>query len=271
MGFFHVNYFSPVLGFGTDIEVFVPTPNSDEILNHKDSGYFHDGVRFPVLYVLHGAFGDCTDWARLTGIERYAQERKAVLVMASADNSFYQDMYRGGSYFTYISDEVPEYIERFFPVSKLREETFIAGLSMGGYGALHVALARPEKYSAAISLSGAVDIAGEIRRGATYSPFCWEDIFRDPEHVEGTDADIFYQLKKLLGQKRCIPRLFQSCGTEDFLYDMNRSAYRRICDMGVQITFDEAPGRHDWNYWDAGIVRALDWLFEPAGSGQAGK
>ena len=98
MAFFHMNFFSPTLLVGTDVNVFIPTPDSGELSTGQDIGYFHDGVKYPVLYLLHGAYGDYSDWARLTGIERYAQAHKIAVVMPSADNSFYQDMYRGGQY-----------------------------------------------------------------------------------------------------------------------------------------------------------------------------
>lgn len=260
MAFFHMKYFSPMLCFGTDLNIFIPTPNSDEILNHKDSSYFHADVKFPVLYVLHGAFGDYSDWIRLTGIERYAQDYKIALVMASVDNSFYQDMYKGSNYFTYMTEEVPQYVERLFPVSTSRENTFIAGLSMGGYGALHIAFAKPEKYSAAISLSGAIDIVEEIKDTQDFAPFRWESIFKDPNSVKDSDADIFYQIKKLKKENKPLPKVFQSCGTEDFLYKMNKNGFQKMKDLGVDVTYEEMPGIHDWDYWDAGIRRALSWL-----------
>ena len=123
----------------------LPTPNGDLYQRLRQAGT-------PMVF-LHGAYGDYSDWARLTGIERYAQAHKIAVVMPSADNSFYQDMYRGGKYLTYFTRELPDYIARLFPVSTKREDTFVAGLSMGGYGAVRVAFEMPERFGAAASLS----------------------------------------------------------------------------------------------------------------------
>ena len=116
MAFFQVNFFSPTLRFGTDVNVVIPTPNSDELMNHKDTSYFHTGAKYQVLYLLHGAYGDYSDWMRLTSIEKYAQNHKIAVVMPSASNSFYQDMYRGSQYLTYLTEELPEFIESLFPL-----------------------------------------------------------------------------------------------------------------------------------------------------------
>ena len=197
MAFFQVNFFSPTLRFGTDVNVVIPTPNSDELMNHKDTSYFHTGAKYQVLYLLHGAYGDYSDWMRLTSIEKYAQNHKIAVVMPSASNSFYQDMYRGSQYLTYLTEELPEFIESLFPVSRKRENTFVAGLSMGGYGAWRLALQKPEQYACAASLSGAVDI---------------------------------------------------------------QNARKRMTELGLDLTYAEHPGIHDWDYWDAHIQDVLNWL-----------
>ena len=262
MAFFEVNFFSPTLCFHTDINVFIPTPNSDELMNHKRSNYFAAGARFQVLYLLHGAYGDCSDWMRLTSIEKYAQEHKLAVVMPSASNSFYQDMEFGSAYLTYLTQELPELVASLFPVSREREHTFTAGLSMGGYGAWKLALQCPERYAACASLSGALDIA-QVRRetqsGSINGPFDWQALFsgRDPA---GTEADLFTLLEKHRAAGTPLPRLFMSCGTEDFIYPVNEGAHERLVAMGVEHVYERHPGIHDWDYWDKHIQRALDWL-----------
>ena len=84
MAFFYVFFFSPTLRFGTDVNVVIPTPNADELMNHKDTSYFHTGAKYQVLYLLHGSYGDYSDWMRLTSIEKYAQNHKIAVVMPSA-------------------------------------------------------------------------------------------------------------------------------------------------------------------------------------------
>lgn len=263
MAFFHMNFFSPTLLVGTDVNVFIPTPDSGELSTGQDIGYFHDGVKYPVLYLLHGAYGDYSDWARLTSIERYAQAHKIAVVMPSADNSFYQDMYRGGKYLTYFTRELPDYIARLFPVSTKREDTFVAGLSMGGYGAVRVAFEVPERFGAAASLSGAIDLLaalGDAEKEPHRPPFYWDAIFADPGKVEGSDADLFALAQKRLAEGRKLPPIYQTVGTEDFIYPANLSAKKKLEELGLELTYAEHPGIHDWEFWDAHIRDVLDWL-----------
>ncbi|MDD2958641.1 MAG: alpha/beta hydrolase family protein [Lachnospiraceae bacterium] len=263
MAFFQTNFFSPVLGFNTDINVLIPTPNSDEILNHKKSDYFFDGAKYQVLYLLHGAYGDYSDWMRLTSIEKYAQNHKLAVVMPSASNSFYQDMFRGSSYLTYLTEELPQFVKALFPISAKRENTFTAGLSMGGYGALRLALTKPEQYAACASLSGAIDIEGcleRVKNGTMGGPFLWDSIFEASAQIAGTDADLFALIKKRKAEGRQLPKVFQSCGTEDFIYPLNILAHQRLLETGIDLTYEEHPGIHDWDYWDTHIQRVLEWL-----------
>lgn len=263
MAFFQVNFFSPTLCFNTDVNIFIPTPNSDEILNNKKSDYFHSGAKFQVLYLLHGAYGDYMDWMRLTSIEKYAQNHKLAVVMPSASNSFYQDMHRGSKYLTYLTEELPAFVQSLFPVSAKREDTFTAGLSMGGYGAVRLAFERPEHYGACASLSGAIDIADcmqGVRSGAMGGPFRWNAIFSDPDAVTGSDADLFALAKKRQAEGRTLPPVYQTVGTEDFIYQSNVGARKKLEEAGVKVTYVEHPGIHDWDFWDRYIQDVLDWL-----------
>lgn len=263
MAFFQVNFFSKTLCFNTDLYVFIPTPNSDELMNNKYADYFQEGRRFQTLYLLHGAYGDYTDWMRLTAAERYAQDHKLALVMPSASNSFYQNMFKGSDYLTYLTEELPHFMQANFPVARKRENTFVAGLSMGGYGALKLALERPDLYSACASLSGAIDfeavaamsVAGEIN-----SPFQWSSLFEHPEAIHGTDADLFALIQKRQAEGTPLPRIYQAVGTEDFIYQPNVSARDKLQALGVDLTYEEGPGIHDWLFWDRYLERVMNWL-----------
>ena len=263
MAFFQVNFFSPTLCFNTDVCVFVPTPNTDDVLNNKDASYFVDGAKFQAMYLLHGAYGDHTDWFRLTSIEKYATRHRIAVIMPAAANSFYQDMFRGSRYLTYLTEELPQFIEKMFPVSPRREDNFVAGLSMGGYGAVKLALERPDKFCACASLSGAVDLKGiyeATRGGGIDGPFKWDDLFENPEAIEGSDADLFALIEKRRQAGEPIPRIYMTVGTEDFIYPANLSAKARLEAMGVDFTYAEHPGIHDWDFWDAHIQDVLDWF-----------
>lgn len=158
--FLNCHYFSPVLQHNTEINVIIPTPEGNEQITAQGQAKRYDYEKgLPVVYLLHGAYGDCSSWIRFSNIERYAQAHNIVAVMASVENSVYQDMVHGNAYFTYIAQEVPDYVKALFPVSRRREDTFIAGFSMGGYGAWYVGLTYPERYAKIAGMSAAMDIA----------------------------------------------------------------------------------------------------------------
>jgi S-formylglutathione hydrolase FrmB len=262
MAFFECSFFSRILAFDTSVCVYIPTPDANEITAGTDR-YFRKNLKFQTLYLLHGAFGDCTDWIRQTCIERYAWRRRLAVVMPSGDNSFYQDMYRGSKYLSYCSEELPGLVRSVFPLSPGREDTFIAGLSMGGYGALRIAFEKPDMFCAAASLSGALDLADVLRRvknGEIVLPFPWENTVENMDAVENSEADLFtrYAVLKEAGKK--LPRIFQCCGTEDFLYRSNRLARQKFTALGADLHYEEDSGEHNWDYWESHIEKVLDWL-----------
>lgn len=262
MAYFQCNFFSGSLLQNTDIRVIIPSPDSDEVMNPKERQYFNPDSKFQVLYLLHGAYGDCTDWQRYTNIEKYAQEYQVAVVMPSADNSFYQDMAHGKAVKTYIAQELPRFVQYMFPISAKREDNFIAGLSMGGYGAYYLALSYPKQYACAASLSGALDVCAVrdgVNCGEITGPFRFHDIFEKPENLAGSEADLF-TLYERCREKGAAPRFFQACGTEDFLYKTNLGANERFRQMGADITYVEGPGCHDWDFWGGHIRAVMDWL-----------
>lgn len=262
MAIFHVNFYSEMLKLNTDLNVIIPTPNSDEKVNGKDTSYFDDNRVFQVLYLLHGTFGDYSDWMRLTSIERYAQDAKLAVVMPSCANSFYHDMVSGPRYLTFLTEELPDFICKMFPISDHRKDTFVAGLSMGGYGAWHVAFSKPERFSAAISLSGGMDIS--TLTGTEFEKYPWpiKAIFGDmtPTQIAESKANIEIEIASLLNTGVTLPKLFMSVGTEDFTYEGNQKLREFLVSHGIEHTYEEHPGIHDWLYWDTHIQRAIRWL-----------
>lgn len=254
MALFDIKLFSTVLQTQTDIRVILPTPDNDP--SSKETPFYDGGKRYQVLYLLHGATGDCTVWNRYSGIERYAQKYRLAVVCASVGNSFYADMAHGGKYLTYMTQELPAFIGHMFPVSHRREDTFIAGICMGGFGAFRLALETPERFARAASLSGALDV---IALGA--APGVGLGGVFDPADLKpGSSNDLPALAGRLLAEGRSLPGFYQCCGTEDFLYAMNLSARDALVAQGVELTYEESPGAHDWDYWDVQIQRVLRWL-----------
>ena len=216
-------------------------------------------LRYPVLYLLHGWSDDETIWMRRTAIERYVEERKLVVIMPQGGLSYYQDMHSGMNYWTFLSEELPRLCRGWFPISVRREDTFAAGLSMGGYGAMRLGLAKPDAFAAVGSFSGAVDIRCLSRpqqggeRAAKNAA-----IFGSEGKIPET-SDLFFLAREVAGQA-IRPRIYQCCGTEDFLYQDNLCFRDHLRELGMEFCYEEEAGGHEWSYWDRKIERFLDWL-----------
>ena len=261
--FLNCHYYSTVLYRNVEFNVLIPTPTSNGGQLRKEP--------FKVLYLLHGLHGDAHAWLHRSNISRHIEDSNILVVMPDVRNSFYQDMVYGENYFTYLTKELPEYIQTIFPVSKKREDTFIAGLSMGGYGAWYLALRCPEQYAAAASLSGFVDAGFRVTpilpgfgpdALGKIPPFMFH-AYGDMTQVAGSDRDIITLFEKDKAQG-LLPRLYQSCGTEDFLFQMNQNVNQKLTQLGAEIDYFEVPGfEHEWDFWDLEIQNVLKWVLEP--------
>jgi putative tributyrin esterase len=246
-----VDFFSDVLGLSTSMTVLLPQRTTTQIGMAGGGG----DEPPPVLYLLHGLSDDDTIWVRRTSIERYAAPLGLAVVMPQVHRSFYADQAYGGRYWTFLSEELP-LVGEFFRVSARREDTFVAGLSMGGYGAFRWALGQPERFAAAASLSGALDVAAR-RSPRPEDPRLFERVFGD-EDVVGGPHDLHALLRG--AEPADLPALYLCCGSEDFLLAENE-AFRDTCAAArVPLRAEFSPGDHDWAYWDAKIQDVLDWL-----------
>jgi S-formylglutathione hydrolase FrmB len=253
MALIRCDFFSDVLGLSTSMSVLLPQATTTQI---GLSGTTRDG-EFPTLYLLHGLSDDDTIWLRRTSLERYVAPLGLAVVMPQVGRSFYADEANGNRYWTFLSEELPEIAGGFFRLSGRREDTFVAGLSMGGYGAFRWALRHPERFAAAASLSGALDIAGRQHSDAhPIDPRVWHTAFGDGP-VAGTDDDLLWLLDNADGH---LPDLYVGCGTEDFLFEDNRRFVAAARRRGGPVTVDFSPGEHEWGYWDAKIQDVLAWL-----------
>lgn len=257
MALLHVNFFSEVLGMCMNMDVILPQRTLGQI--------GMEGVRkddkYPVLYLLHGMSDDQTVWQRRTSIERYAAQYGIAVVMPTVHLSFYTDMKYGLKYWTFLSDELPKICHEFFPnISEKREDTFAAGLSMGGYGAMKLGLLKADKFAGAASLSGAVDMVSAMKNRDEEAEI-FKLIFGSAEEMEGTDNDLLAAATRLKESGKPLPELYLWCGTEDFLYQDNLSMLKRLKELGIPVTYEESAGDHQWCYWDEKIQRVLQWMF----------
>jgi len=210
-----------------------------------------------VLYLLHGLSDDASAWQRYTSIETVASAYGLVVVMPSVGRSFYADLPNGQRYFSYLIDELPQYLADVFGLAPERERTMIAGVSMGGYGAMKAALLHPERFSAAASFSGFLSLA--FLRAFANDPrrheFAW--LFGDLERLPGGEHDPAVWLKRAAQHPHSLPRLYVACGRQEDLYPLNLQFCAECRALGVPVEYHEEDARHEWTFWDALIRRFL--------------
>lgn len=253
MALIECHFFSEVLSLSTKMTVILPQETKNQIgMDNRIRKKKH-----PTLYLLHGYSDDDTIWVRRTSIERYVAEMGLAVVMPQVHHSFYTDMAYGNNYWTFLTEELPVLARSFFPLSDKREDNFVAGLSMGGYGAFKWALTYPEQFAAAASLSGVLDIAAVQRESPDHLSFPL--VFGDQD-ITGTEHDLLHLLQRYRDDGVAKPRLYQCCGTEDFLYENNRNFTESCKNTTLDLTVTYESGDHTWEYWDRKIQDVLAWL-----------
>jgi S-formylglutathione hydrolase FrmB len=218
--------------------------------------------KFKTLYLLHGYAQDHFDWLRYTNIERYATEKNLAIVMPSAYNSIYTNMAHGMDYFAYFSEELPALLNGLFPLSAKPEDTYVAGLSMGGYGAIKWALSYPERFHAAASLSGALRVESRIKAGLGITGNQVLGVYGDPPTVRPEEQDLFVMLENLKKAGRKIPRLYICCGNtgDEGHYGPYLDFIEHAKKCNVELTAEEGTGGHDWIFWDSHIKKIIEWM-----------
>lgn len=276
--------FSKVLEMDTPISVVGPD-------------FFEEAAPRKVIYLLHGLCGGANSWVDNTMLAYYARNLNALFVLPEVGRSFYADLKYGQRFFSYVSEELPELAAKIFNISSSREDTAVMGGSMGGFGALKCALARPDFFGACGAFAPAClflpeQLAGFIKSEAaaqkhaaqnsaaqkTAAPGGWspnEQLKRDflamfgPEMQAGKLDDVMALAASVPAAAR--PRLYLACGLEDvFLSDLRRFS-REVASMGFDLTYDELDGRHNWRFFDRALEKGLAWYFglEAVAAGEA--
>ena len=255
MALMHVDFFANTLGMAMSMDVILPEGSQGVGVDAKP---LWDGEeKLPVLYLLHGTSDDHTIWQRRTSIERYVANKKLAVVMPNAHISAYTNQKFGYRFFDFISEEVPAFCQKYFKISDEREKNFIGGLSMGGYGALKCGLRGYDTFSWAAGLSSATDIVSSCRENGQRKGL-WRDIWGDDD---AAFDDLLIAAQDYAKSENAPDlHLYMWCGTEDFLYDANIRFRDHLMNLGLDLTYEECPGDHRWQYWDDKIQRVLEWL-----------
>ncbi|MFD1410796.1 alpha/beta hydrolase [Lapidilactobacillus gannanensis] len=209
----------------------------------------------PVLFLLHGLSDDASAWLTMSSLARYAEELPFAIVMPDGGRSFYHDLPSGERYWQYLTTELPQFLRTWFNWPLTRNTTFASGLSMGGYGAFKLALTYPERYGAAVSLSGCLDLNQSWQEEGPLL----NQIFGSQTKFQNSSANL---LNLLANQKVAHLPLLQFIGTNDSLLTDNRTFHTFGRQYLNKLDYREQTGTHNWEFWDTYLPVSLQWLNE---------
>ena len=260
MSYFRIEYFSNALCRRTSFDVLIPNDRG------IDSSGFYPTDTMHTLFLLHGYTGKAGNWVPEDVVQKY----RIAIVMPNAENSFYLNgLSSGHAYQTMVGEELVDYVRKTFHLARCREDTFIAGMSMGGFGALHTGLAYPETFGKIAALSSALIVHSIAHMKPGDNPVVanydyYRECFGDLETVESRETNPEVQIQLLKARGGIIPDIFMCCGTEDFLLEGNRSMHEFLLREQIEHTYYESSGNHDMAFWSEYIVKAVEWMFRKA-------
>ncbi len=264
MAFIYSTLYSKTLAQNMHLDLFLPNDLSDKKIR-KPRG---------LIYFLHGLSSSEREFREYTAVNRYARENNLAVAFVSAPFGFYTDMKYGFKYFTYLTEELPALLKSLYNLSFSREKTMVAGLSMGGYGALKLGLTRPDIYGVIAAFSGAVDLLGMkeslkdtqdlntiAERDSVFVP-----VFGEELDIKNED-DLFYLANKVAKlEKEKQPRIFTACGKQDdlyFLYDQNIKFKEHLNTLDLkEFKYMEWDGVHDYSFWDRAMMHAVGFFMQ---------
>jgi len=246
MALFEGSVYSEALQMRTRLTVYLPVDNNPDMEGQK------------TLYLLHGLMDGCDSWLFNTNICRYAQEKNMAVIMPEGHRGFYSNIPLGGSYFTYIHEELPALCKKMFCINSSPERTMIAGNSMGGYGALKNFLTSPQNYGGGCFAFSPVISMEELEK---VLPNRKKDFdVRTIWSLDGAERkeDNLYELARQF--PKSLPGPYITCGTEDFLFPQNIDFHNFLIQNGIAHSFDQKPGIHEWQYWENALHEVFDRL-----------
>lgn len=255
MAHFNIKFRSDSLKRQISFEMIIP--------NDTERNDAYGKRKMKTLFLLHGWTGSAGNWVPEYLAERY----NFAIVMPNGENAFWLDgQSTGHSFCTFLGSELIAYIRKTFGLAESPEDTFIMGLSMGGFGALHTAFAYPDVFGKVAALSSALIVhsiahmkEGEENHVANYAYY--HECFGDLETVEYGFNNPEVQVKALKDTGKKIPEIFLCCGTEDFLLENNRQFHSFLDSINVAHTYFESPGGHDVKFWDEYSVSFTEMMF----------
>lgn len=220
------------------------------------------------LMLLHGYTGSCGDWMNNSLIVDLANKYNLAVICPAGENSFYLDgKETGRKYATYVGEELIQYARKTFGLSDKAEDTFVGGLSMGGFGAIHTGLQFNHTFSKVVALSSAL-LTHQVEKMtpgfdngvANYDYY--KLMFGEPSELPASINNPEELVRRLVKAGDTIPDIYMACGTEDFLLEANHNFRDFLQEQGVAVTFHESSGIHDFVFWNQYLEPAIEWLLD---------
>ena len=262
MALFQMDFYS--LSLAKTVNAVVVLPN--DVFPMMIAGNENYNRRMKTVYLLHGYSGSSKDWLMGSSIAELAIKYNLAIVMPSGDNSFYLDgKGTGKAYCQFIGKELVDYTRKTFGLSDRKEDTFIGGYSMGGFGALHTGLAYSDTFGKIVALSSALIVHNIEKKPEDFKDEIadydyYTSVFGDLSKLESSDNNPEYLIRKLKATAQAIPSIYMACGTEDFLLETNRAFHQFLSDEKVAVEYIESPGNHDWLFWNQYLEPSLQWM-----------
>ena len=241
-----------------DVKVFLPNPEDfmHPVTDFRERYTFRP---FKTLFLMHGLMDNGEQWVENTSITRIAQEAGIALVIPSCGNNFYVNTIYGARYSDFISEELIGFVRALFPLSDKREDNYIWGISMGGYGALRQGFIRPDLFSKVIAMSPTSDIEFTTRFAYAMGV--------DPEYVigswkvlPGSEYDLHTMAETAAKEEKDIPDMLMIIADQDYMVRDNTKFRDCLDKYGFHNEFRTYPGEHNWNFWDRHVPECIDWL-----------
>lgn len=262
---FDIEYFSNCIRRPVSLKVIIPIDRRyDSPVPENELKYHNREMK--TLFLLHGYTGKGDCWVPDELIQKY----HFAVVCPNGENSFWLNGKSTGHAFqSMVGEEIVEFVRQTFGLAQKREDTYICGFSMGGFGAFHTALAYPEVFSKTIALSSAFiqkevsemkpDSGNDV---ANYDYY--QECFGDPEMLRESDNMPETLVKKILSKDNgaLMPEIYMACGCDDFLIENNRDMHAFLKENNVEHTYLEWPGIHDMKFWTEAVEKFIPIIME---------
>lgn len=262
MAFMQMDIYSKALARTTEAGVCIPERYiGDRRDNHNEADWDKDWGKWPVLWVLHGASSNYSDWWRFSALERYCEEYGFSAVTVSGDLSFYSNI-NTGRYFDWITEELPAKLAAMLPISTDPKDNFLAGFSMGGHGTAKIGLTVPDRYAAICIMSaGNLLLTGwehaDERMTKDHRLYLGSTV---PEDLFGGEHDVYWLAGQAVKAGKPLPKILFTCGIQDIAHEGSVEFYKVLKSLGYDVEFDESEGIHNFDYWDPKIEYFMRWI-----------